>query len=69
MLESVLDAIENADNVFEGNAGELLASRRLSDGKIMVVVYRETSQTDGLVITAFLTRRTTYLSRRRRLWP
>lgn len=69
LLESVLDAIENADAVYEGEAGERFAARLLDDGKSLVVVYRETSETDGFIITAFLTRRTSYLERRRRIWP
>lgn len=68
-LENVLDAIENADAVYEGAGGELFADRLMGDGKHLVVVYRETSQVDGFIITAFLTRRVNYLERRRRLWP
>lgn len=69
LLESVLDTVENADAVYEGAGGEMFAAKRVNDGKHLVVVYRETSQTDGFIITAFLTRRTSYLERRRRVWP
>ncbi len=69
MLESVLDAIENADAVYEGTAGELFAARLIVAGKHLIVVYRETPPLDGFIITAFLTRRTSYLERRRRVWP
>jgi hypothetical protein len=68
-LESVLDAIESADAVYQGSGGEKLAARRLEDGKYLVVVYRELNELDGFVITAFLTRRISYLEKRRQLWP
>lgn len=69
MLESVLDALELADAVYEGSFGEKLASRRLEDGKYLIVVYRETDANDGFIITAFLTRRVYYLEKRKKLWP
>jgi hypothetical protein len=69
LLESVLDAVEAADAVYEGTGGELLASRQIEEGKFLVVVYRETGGTDGFIITAFLTRRVNYLQKRRCLWP
>jgi hypothetical protein len=69
LLESVLDAIESADAVYEGTAGEKLASRLLEADKHLVVVYREVAKDDGFVITAFVTRRVYYLEKRRRLWP
>ena len=64
----VLEAVENADRVLAGGAGELLAVREISAGKWLVVVYRE-SPADGFVITAFLTGRAKSLDKRRRLWP
>jgi hypothetical protein len=69
MLETVLDTVESAYAVFEGSAGERFAARSVEGNKMMVVVYKETSPTDGFIITAFLTRRVSYLERRRRLWP
>jgi hypothetical protein len=69
MLESILDAVESADLIYEGALGEKLAAKLLGDGKYLVVVYRETGASDGFVITAFLTRRINYLQKRRRLWP
>jgi len=69
MLESVLDAVENADAVYEGTGGELFSTKHLGDGKHLIMFFRETSPIDGFIITAFLTRRTSYLQRRRRVWP
>jgi hypothetical protein len=69
LLESVLEAVESAEWVYAGNAGECLAAKAVAAGKYLVVVYRETDAADGLVITAFLTRRLDYLARRTLLWP
>lgn len=68
MIERVLAAIEQPEAVYEGAAGELLACKSTNGHKHLVVVYRE-SDVDGFVITAFLTSRLQYLTRRRRLWP
>lgn len=64
----VLETVANPERVFAGGAGELLAVRPVVPDKWLVAVYREVSQ-DGFVITAFLTRRFTALSRRRQVWP
>ena len=64
----VLDAIGEPERIVAGNAGELLAVKSQADGKILVVVYREQAA-DGFVITAFLTRRTASLDKRKQVWP
>lgn len=50
----MLETIENSTRVLAGGEGELLALRELSPGKHVIVVYRE-SESDGFIITAFLT--------------
>jgi len=65
----VLETIEDPEAIYEGTAEELLAVRQLWPGKHLVVVYREVSEDDGFVITAFLTGRSVKLRRRKRLWP
>ena len=45
-----------------------LAVREISRGKHLVVVYREL-QSDGFIITAFLTSKTKSLDRRIQVWP
>ena len=42
--------------------------REVERDKYIVVVYKEISQDDGFVITAFLTRRKKQLERRRKIW-
>lgn len=59
--ERVLRTIEEPDSIQRGDFGELLAIRFYSEPplarKYLVVVYRETSITDGFVLTAYVTRR------------
>ena len=64
----VLEAVAEPERILAGGAGELLALKKQTDGKILVAVYREEAG-DGFVITAFLTRREASLNRRKQLWP
>lgn len=64
----VLEAVAQPERVFQGGAGELLASREVEIGKWLIVVYREEEE-DGFIITAFLTRKIAPLERRKQLWP
>jgi hypothetical protein len=64
----VLETVAQADKILAGGMGELLALKKQTDGKILVVVYRE-NQSDGFIITAFLTRREATFNRRKQIWP
>ena len=64
----VLETVAEPERIVSGGAGELLALKKQSDGKMLVFVYREDAG-DGFVITAFLTRREASLNRRKPLWP
>ena len=64
----VLETVAEPERIVSGGAGELLALKKQTDGKMLVVVYREDAG-DGFVITAFLTRREASLNRRKPLWP
>lgn len=68
MRLDVLEAISDPERIVAGNDGEMLAVREVEQGKYMVVVYRELVA-DGFLITAFLTRRTQSLNRRKQIWP
>ena len=68
MRLEVLETVAHPSRTVAGGDGELLAVRELEPGKFLVVVYREL-ENDGFVITAFLTRRTHSLNRRKQLWP
>jgi len=65
----VLDVLEDPDAIYEGSSGELLAVKEIKTDKYIVVVYTEVSETDGFVITAFLTSRRNQLERRTKVWP
>lgn len=64
----ILETVEEPEAIYEGKAGECLAVREIERGKYIVVVYKETSKSDGFIITAFLTRRKKQLERRRKIW-
>ena len=68
MRLEVLEAVAEPGRILEGGEGELLAVRELEVGKLLVVVYREL-EIDGFIITAFVSRRTASLNRRKQLWP
>lgn len=50
---AVLDTVRLPDAVLDGGAGEFLAVRRV-ERRWIVVAYRELTDSDGFVITAFL---------------
>lgn len=65
--KQILDVIRNPDFICEGDAGELKAvSPVVPDGKVVVVIYKEVSKSDGFVITAHLGRTKTIESLRKR---
>lgn len=68
MRFDVLETVAEPNRVLAGAEGEHLAIREVEAGKWLVVVYRELDA-DGFVITAFLTRRSGNLDRRKQLWP
>jgi hypothetical protein len=43
--------------------------RELAIDKYQVVVYKEVDNSDGFVITTFLTSKVKQLERRRKIWP
>ena len=68
LRSAVLETVADPDRILEGNSGELLAVREHESGHWIVVASRELNS-DGFVITAFLTSRQGTLERRRQLWP
>ena len=59
--DKVIETVAMPDLIQAGDSGELLALRLYDKTtlgrKHIVVAYRETSATDGFVVTAYLTRR------------
>ena len=64
--EKVLEAVENPTWILRGYAGVLVAVLPLARRNYLHVVYREMSQDDGFIITAFIARK---VNRRMIVWP
>jgi hypothetical protein len=67
--DAVLRTLTHPEKILAGNEGALMAVSTLEEGKVLVVVYKEVSEVDGFVVTAFPTRRLNSLIRRKQLWP
>jgi len=65
----VLETVQEPGAIYEGKAEELVAAKKIDPRKYLIVVYKEVSQEDGFIITAFLTTRIRQIERRRKLWP
>ena len=63
--DDVLATVEDPDVILQGDAGALVAAKRVAPRRHLAVVYREASRHDGFVVTAYFTRR---LARRTVLW-
>lgn len=68
LRQIVVQAVGQPERVLESSTGERMAIRAYEPGKYMVVIYLENPH-NGFVVTAFLTRRTAWLDKRRQLWP
>jgi hypothetical protein len=70
LLERVHETVSEPDLVQQGDRGDLLAIRRYPDTplseKYIVVAYREVSERDGFLLTAYLT--SEFSPRRRVVW-
>lgn len=68
--DRVLETVRTPDAIQKGDFGELLALRLYPHTpltrKYLIVAYREASETDGYILTAYLARRPS--SRREMLW-
>ena len=64
----VLETVEEPEAIYEGKDGECIAVRQIEKRKYIVVIYRELSDEDGFVITAFLPTRKRQFERRRKIW-
>lgn len=64
--DRVLDAVERPTWVLQGYAGASVAVLPLAKHEYLHVVYREVSETDGFIITAFIARK---VNKRAILWP
>ncbi len=53
--DDVLSCIENPDIIIKGYSGALIALKKISGNKFLAVVYKETDENDGFIITAYFT--------------
>ena len=65
----ILEAISQPSCVVKGTEEALIALSTEPDGKFLVVVYRESSQNDGFVLTAYRTSKRDKMLRRQIVWP
>ncbi|MBI4234449.1 MAG: hypothetical protein HY686_08415 [Chloroflexi bacterium] len=69
-VQKVLQTVGEPDQMQQGDFGELLAVRFYSETplteKFLVVVYKELTQRDGVILTAYFARRP--LERRQVIW-
>lgn len=65
-MEDVLDTVSSPVWITAGYRLALVAWRPLGRGRFLAVVYRESSDADGFVVTAFVTRSA---RREPRIWP
>lgn len=56
--DEVLGIVENPDYIIKGSEGALIALKLIEDNKFLAVVYKEISDKDGFIITAYFTSKT-----------
>ncbi|MBI3623303.1 hypothetical protein HY212_04480 [Candidatus Pacearchaeota archaeon] len=66
LSDETLETINNPQEIIKGNEGELIAIKKLNN-KWIVVIYREVSNEDGFIITAFLTSEIEKITKNRKL--
>ena len=53
--DDVINAIEEPDYIIKGYREALIALKEIEQGKFLAVVYKEFSEEDGFIITAYFT--------------
>jgi len=53
--DDVINAIEEPDYIIKGYREALIALKEIEQGKFLAVVYKEISEEDGFIITAYFT--------------
>jgi len=56
-FDDVLGTVEDPDYIIEGYQGAFNALRSCEQGKYLLVAYRESSPSDGFIITAYFTKK------------
>ncbi|MEJ2749837.1 MAG: hypothetical protein P8183_18295 [Anaerolineae bacterium] len=63
--DDVLTTIENPDLILRGHRGSLVACRNFGHDRFLSVIYRQVSQDDGFIITAYFARK---IDRKKAIW-
>ena len=63
--DSVLDAVENPDLILRGYRHSLIAIRGAGRRRYLAVVYRQLTDNDGFIITAYFTGK---VDRKKAIW-
>lgn len=64
----ILETVAEPDLIVKGNAGELIAAKKIKRNKHIATIYREIENKDGFIITAFLTKKIHQIERREIVW-
>jgi len=66
----ILESIEKPDSIYEGKYEELIATKYFEklNNKFVVVIYKELSEEDGFVITAYLSNKIQEFVKRKKIW-
>lgn len=65
----ILEVVKNPDFIFKGTQGELIATRREPGKKAWIVVpYKEVTDKDGFILTAYLTTNLNWLLQKEVIW-
>jgi len=66
----ILDTIENPKSIFQGDNQDLIAIgfHIASTRKFIVAVYKEVSQNDGFVLTAYLSKKEQKFEKKNLVW-
>ena len=66
----ILETIENPDIIYEGNNDAKIATKKFQEifPKFIVTIYKETSERDGFIITAYLSAKEQEFEKKKILW-
>lgn len=68
-VSKIMNVVSDPDFILKGGEGELLAVRKVSRKKLWIVVpYRELSNEDGFILTAYFTSDLTWLLKKEIIW-
>lgn len=64
----ILETVENPEIIYEGNYGGLIAISNNFGNKFIIVIYKEISDADGFIITAYCSNKIQVFEKKKILW-